>query len=113
MKRIGLAVMGAMLLGAVTAGAQGVRYGVGAGLLLPVGDYHSLDNAGWIAGADVSIGSLPARWRSAPKAATAGRANDGAPAASQIIRPRSPGECSTSSTHSGGRPIGFARTCSG
>ena len=53
MKRIGLAVMGAMLLGAVTAASQGVRYGVGAGLLLPVGDYHSLDNAGWIAGADV------------------------------------------------------------
>jgi len=54
MKRIGLAVMGAMLLGAVTAAGQGVRYGVGAGLLLPVGDYHSLDNPGWIVGADVT-----------------------------------------------------------
>src|SRR5437667_10209962 len=54
MKRIGLAVMGAMLLGAVTAASQGVRTGVGSGLLLPVGDYHSLDNAGWIAGADVT-----------------------------------------------------------
>jgi len=43
-----------MLLGAVTASAQGVRVGVGAGVLLPVGDYHSLDNAGWIAGADVT-----------------------------------------------------------
>ena len=27
---------------------------MGAGLLLPVGDYHSLDNAGWIVGADVT-----------------------------------------------------------
>lgn len=54
MKRIGLAVVGALLLGAATSAAQGVRYGVGAGLLLPVGDYHSLDKAGWIAGADVT-----------------------------------------------------------
>ncbi len=54
MNRIGLAVTGAMLLGAATAAAQGVRYGVGAGLLLPVSDYHSLDKAGWIAGADVT-----------------------------------------------------------
>ncbi len=54
MKRIGLAVMGAMLLGAVTAAGQGVRYGVGAGLLLPAGDYNSIDKPGWIAGADVT-----------------------------------------------------------
>jgi hypothetical protein len=31
-----------------------MRYGVGAGLLLPVGDYHSIDKTGWIAGADVT-----------------------------------------------------------
>ncbi len=54
MKRIRLTVVAAMLLGATTAASQGVRYGVGAGLLVPVGDYHSLDNAGWIAGADVT-----------------------------------------------------------
>jgi hypothetical protein len=54
MTRIGLGVAGVMLLGATTSAAQGVRYGVGAGLLLPVGDYHSLDNAGWIAAADVT-----------------------------------------------------------
>ncbi len=54
MKPIGLAVVGAMLLGAATAAAQGVRYGVGAGLLLPVGDYHSIDKPGWIVGADVT-----------------------------------------------------------
>jgi hypothetical protein len=54
MKRIGLAVVVAMLFGAATAAAQGMRYGVGAGLLLPVGDYHSIDKTGWIAGADVA-----------------------------------------------------------
>ncbi len=54
MKHLGLAAIGAMLLGAGRVAAQGVRYGVGAGLLLPVGDYHSLDKAGWIVGADVT-----------------------------------------------------------
>lgn len=54
MTRIGLAVAGAMMLGRGPAVAQGVRYGVGAGLLVPVGDYHSLDKVGWIAGADVT-----------------------------------------------------------
>jgi opacity protein-like surface antigen len=54
MKRIGLAVVAGMLLGAVTATGQGMRYGAGAGLLLPVGDYHSLDNPGWVVGADVT-----------------------------------------------------------
>ncbi len=54
MTRIGLGVVGVMLLGAATAAAQGVRYGVSAGLLLPVGDYHEIDNPGWIAGADLT-----------------------------------------------------------
>jgi len=54
MKRIGLAVIGAMLLGAGRVDAQGMRYGVGAGLLLPAGDYHSLDKPGWIVGGDVT-----------------------------------------------------------
>jgi len=54
MKRIGSALVGAVLLGATTAAAQGVRYGVGAGLLLPVGDYHSIDKPGWIVGADIT-----------------------------------------------------------
>jgi opacity protein-like surface antigen len=59
MTRIAVVVVGAILLGAVTAGGQGVRYGVGAGLLLPVGDYHSLDKPGWIAGADVTYWFAP------------------------------------------------------
>src|SRR6266550_4905216 len=54
MKRIGLAVIGTMLLGAGRVDAQGMRYGVGAGLLLPAGDYHSLDKPGWIVGGDVT-----------------------------------------------------------
>src|SRR5438445_10902928 len=54
MNAMGLAVLGAMLLGLATAMAQSVRYGVGAGLLLPVGDYHSIDKTGWIVGADVT-----------------------------------------------------------
>jgi opacity protein-like surface antigen len=54
MHRIGLAVVVAILLSATTGVAQGVRFGVGAGVLLPVGDYHSLDNPGWIAGADIT-----------------------------------------------------------
>jgi len=53
MTRIALTVVGATLLGA-TAAAQSVRYGVGAGLLLPAGDYHSQDKMGWIVGADVT-----------------------------------------------------------
>src|SRR3989442_14831057 len=54
MKRICLVVVGVALLGASTSAAQGVRYGVGAGLLLPAGDYHSLDKPGWIVGGDVT-----------------------------------------------------------
>jgi len=54
MTRIGLALVGALVLGATTTAAQGVRYGVGAGLLVPAGDYNSIDKPGWIAGADVT-----------------------------------------------------------
>jgi opacity protein-like surface antigen len=54
MRRICLAAVGAMLLGAATASAQGVRYGVGGGLLVPIFDYSDLDKAGWIVGADVT-----------------------------------------------------------
>jgi opacity protein-like surface antigen len=65
MTRIGLGVACVMLLGAATSAAQGVRYGVGAGLLLPVGDYHSLDKLGWIAAVDgtywLASGSLGIR----------------------------------------------------
>lgn len=34
--------------------AQGIRYGVGAGLLMPLGDYGTADKMGWAVGADVT-----------------------------------------------------------
>src|SRR5437660_12880482 len=34
--------------------AQGIRYGAGVGLLMPLGDYKTADKAGWVAGADVT-----------------------------------------------------------
>ena len=54
MKRIGLVVVSVALLSAARSAAQGVRYGVGAGLLLPAGDYYSQDKMGWIVGADIT-----------------------------------------------------------
>jgi opacity protein-like surface antigen len=60
MKRTVLTVVGVMLLGASVAAAQAaaakgsVRFGVGAGLLLPTGDYKTSDGSGWVAGADVT-----------------------------------------------------------
>ena len=54
MKRLGL-VMLAVALCVVAARpvmAQGsLRYGINAGLLMPVSDYNTLDKMGWIAGA--------------------------------------------------------------
>lgn len=43
----------AALVPAVLA-AQGIRYGVGAGLLMPLGDYGTADKMGWVVGADVT-----------------------------------------------------------
>jgi len=54
MKRIHLAVLAAAGLCVATAtpaAAQGLRYGVNAGLLMPMGDYNSFDKPGWVAGA--------------------------------------------------------------
>jgi outer membrane protein with beta-barrel domain len=54
MKRVMGVVAVALLLGATTSAAQGVRVGLGAGLLLPMGDYKTADKTGWIAGVDVT-----------------------------------------------------------
>jgi opacity protein-like surface antigen len=35
---------------AATLSAQGVRWGVNAGLLMPMGDYKKIDKSGWIVG---------------------------------------------------------------
>ncbi len=53
MKRFGLVLLVAALcvVASRPAMAQGVRYGVSAGLLMPVSDYNTLDKMGWVAGA--------------------------------------------------------------
>lgn len=53
MKRTLLAVVGVGCLAMVAVpqvSAQGLRWGVNAGLLMPVGDYADLDKMGWIVG---------------------------------------------------------------
>ncbi len=53
MKRMLLAVLAVGMLAVVpapTLSAQGLRWGVNGGLLLPMGDYSDRDKAGWIIG---------------------------------------------------------------
>lgn len=53
MKRLLLALFAvACLAGAGSLSAQGVRFGVGGGLLIPMGDYKTGDKAGLLVGAD-------------------------------------------------------------
>lgn len=56
MKRMVLAVLAvACLAGAGSLAAQqGVRVGVGGGLLIPMGDYKNSDKMGWVVGGDVT-----------------------------------------------------------
>lgn len=54
MKRLGLVILAAALcvVAARPVMAQGsLRYGVNAGLLMPMGDYNTADKPGWVAGA--------------------------------------------------------------
>ncbi len=53
MKRLGLAILVVALcvVAARPATAQGVRYGVSAGVLMPMGDYNTLDKMGFVGGA--------------------------------------------------------------
>jgi len=53
MKRTLLAVLAVgclMVVAAPTVSAQGVRWGVNGGLLMPLGDYNTADKPGWIVG---------------------------------------------------------------
>lgn len=52
MRRFSLAVLAvaALLVAASSASAQGIRWGVGAGLLMPIGDYGDADKMGFIGG---------------------------------------------------------------
>ncbi|HXL34337.1 MAG TPA: outer membrane beta-barrel protein [Gemmatimonadales bacterium] len=45
--QLALAVGVVSLASVATAGAQGARFGVGGGLLSPLGDYKDLDKTGW------------------------------------------------------------------
>ena len=55
MKRVVLAVFAvACLAGMGSLSAQRVRYGLGGGVVMPMGDYKTLDKLGWLAGADVT-----------------------------------------------------------
>jgi len=53
MKRLGLVMIAVALcvVAARPAMAQGVRYGVSAGVLLPMGDYNTVDKLGFVGGA--------------------------------------------------------------
>jgi len=54
-KLIGRTVLlAALTLVPALAMAQGIRYGVGAGLLMPLGDYKTADKMGWVVGGDVT-----------------------------------------------------------
>lgn len=54
MNRMWLTVVGAVLLAATRAPGQGVGYGAGGGVLVPISDYHDIDKAGWVVGADLT-----------------------------------------------------------
>lgn len=53
MKRLGLVMLAVALcvVAARPASAQGLRYGVSAGVLMPMGDYNTLDKLGFVGGA--------------------------------------------------------------
>jgi len=55
MKRISMAVLAVAALSVIAASsakAQGsLRYGISGGLLMPTGNYNTLDKMGWVAGA--------------------------------------------------------------
>jgi len=51
----GLAVGCLAIVAAFPVSAQGLRWGVSAGVLMPMGDYNTIDKPGWIVGAGVMI----------------------------------------------------------
>ena len=53
MKRVALSLVALIsIAGAGSLAAQGTRFGIGGGLLLPMGDYKNGDKAGFLVGAD-------------------------------------------------------------
>lgn len=49
-----LAAIGTVVVGTPGAAAQGVRYGLGGGLAVPIIDYADIDKTGWGVGADAT-----------------------------------------------------------
>jgi opacity protein-like surface antigen len=56
MKRMVLAVLALVCLAnvAVLSAQQGIRVGIGGGVVMPIGDYKDVDKLGWLAGADLT-----------------------------------------------------------
>lgn len=55
MKRTIFSVLAMLTLAGVAGlSGQGVKVGVGGGLLMPLGDYKTADKVGWLAGGDVT-----------------------------------------------------------
>lgn len=55
MKRVALSLFALIsIAGAGSLSAQGVRFGIGGGLVMPTGDYKTADKLGWLVGADAT-----------------------------------------------------------
>jgi opacity protein-like surface antigen len=55
MKRVALMLVGLIsIAGAGSLSAQGVRFGIGGGLVMPTGDYKTADKMGFLVGADAT-----------------------------------------------------------
>lgn len=55
MKRVALTLVALIsIAGAGSLSAQGVRFGIGGGLVMPTGDYKTVDKMGFLVGADAT-----------------------------------------------------------
>jgi hypothetical protein len=56
MKRTVMAVVvaGLLTVAGSALSAQSYRFGIGGGVLMPMGDYNTVDKPGWVAGADAT-----------------------------------------------------------
>ena len=61
MKRVALSLVALITIaGAGSLSAQGVRFGIGGGLLMPLGTYKDFDKMGWVVGGDATYWLLGA-----------------------------------------------------
>jgi opacity protein-like surface antigen len=55
MKRVAFSLVALLsIAGAGSLSAQGVRFGIGGGLLMPMGNYKDADKLGWLVGGDAT-----------------------------------------------------------